>query len=242
MCPNEERPDGTDRHVQHERLHRLSHDLKNRIGGTLEVLRTLRDLPPGMDAGELHTHAERNLFLAMHQLESALDDLGLQRGPGTFTQAPCDLSAITKEAAGQAGARFARKEQVLDRDIAGPLPVLGDATALAEVVLALLSNASKFSARGAKVRLAAVRNGDRAVVTVMDAGIGLTAEDLARVFQRYAWLASRPTEGEGQARSALARAHQCATAHGGGLYASSDGPGQGCRFSLWLPLTLSSRE
>ncbi len=221
-----------------ERLHRLSHDLKNRIGATLEALRGLREPLPGLDADELHRFAERNLFLAMHTLEHALDDLGVERGPGALDLRPTDLAAIAQLAAERSSTRFARKRQTLEQDIAGPLPIRGDQDQLIELVHALLSNASKFAPEGSTVRLQASRHDQDAVVRVIDRGVGLSVgEALAGVFAGCAWRGSRPTAGEGQSRSTLARARQWAQAHGGRLVAHSDGPGSGCTFTLAVPLS-----
>ncbi|MBK6629223.1 MAG: HAMP domain-containing histidine kinase [Flavobacteriales bacterium] len=236
MSPTE--PTGTgDPRALNERLHRLSHDLKNRIGATLEALRGLREPVPGLDADELHRFAERNLFLAMHTLERALDDLGVERGPGALDLRPTDLASIARLAAERSAARFARKQQTLDLDIAGPLPIRGEQDVLVDLVHALLTNASKFAPEGSTIRMQAIPHDQDAVVRVIDRGVGLSAEDLAQVFDRYAWLGSQPTAGEGQSRSTLARARQWAQAHGGRLVAHSAGPGTGCTFMLAVPLS-----
>ncbi|MCB9179371.1 MAG: sensor histidine kinase [Flavobacteriales bacterium] len=47
---------------------------------------------------------------------------------------------------------------------------------------------------------------DRCILEVEDHGVGLSAGDLARVFERFTWLDSRPTAGESQGRGTLARA------------------------------------
>ncbi|MBK9276415.1 MAG: HAMP domain-containing histidine kinase [Flavobacteriales bacterium] len=227
---------GRDRTALDERLHKLSHDLKNRIGAALEALRGLREPGSGLSAEELHRFAERNLFQAMHTLERALDDLGVERGPGTLDLRPTDLASIARLAAERSSARFARKRQTLDLDLAEPLPILGEQDLLIDLVHALLTNASKFAPEGSTVKLQAVRFDRDAVVRVIDRGVGLGAEDLAQVFDRYAWLGSQPTAGEGQSRGTLARAHQWAQAHGGRLVAHSDGPGNGCTFTLAVPL------
>ncbi|MBV6404821.1 MAG: HAMP domain-containing histidine kinase [Flavobacteriales bacterium] len=237
MSPNEVHLEAGDRRALDERLHRLSHDLKNRIGSALEALRGLREPANGLSPADLHDFAERNLFQAMHTLERALDDLGVARGPGAVALQPVDLAQVARAAADRCTSRYARKQQSLAIDLPDRLPVHGDAELLVELVHALLTNASKFAPAGSEVHLQAADRDRQAVLSVSDRGAGLAADDLERVFQRYAWLSSRPTAGEGQARSTLARAHQWAHAHGGLLEARSDGPGAGCTFTLALPLS-----
>ncbi len=236
MSPNEPRTVAADRRALDERLHRLSHDLKNRIGSVLEALRGLREPASGLTPDELHDFAERNLFQAMHTLERTLDDLGVERGPGALALRPVDLPPLARSAAERCSTRLARKQQSLTVELPDRLPVEGDAELLVELVHALLTNASKFSPAGSEVRMKAVVADGRAVLSVCDHGVGLTTDDLERVFERYAWLSARPTAGEGQARSTLSRAFQWARAHGGRLEARSAGPGTGCTFILTLPL------
>ena len=62
--------------------------------------------------------------------------------------------------------------------------------------------------------------------------------DLEQVFVRFALLSNRPTDGEAQGRSSLAKAREMALAQNGSLVARSDGTGCGCTFTLGVPLVL----
>ncbi|MBK8341119.1 MAG: sensor histidine kinase [Flavobacteriales bacterium] len=103
------------------------------------------------------------------------------------------------------------------------------------MVHGLLTNASKFSATGSEIRLFATKEEGWVILCVDDHGVGLAPEEIPELFVRYAWLSSRSTAGEGQARSTLARARQCAHLHQGSLDAESEGIGKGMRFTLRLP-------
>jgi two-component system sensor histidine kinase/response regulator len=114
-------------------------------------------------------------------------------------------------------------------------PVWSDRVAAAAVLENLLSNAVKFSAPGRRVWVRSRRDGDTVVVTVADEGPGLSVEDQARLFQRGVRLTPRPTAGEPSSGYGLAVAKDLAVKLGGELWCDSV-RGQGCAFSLRLPL------
>jgi signal transduction histidine kinase len=61
----------------------------------------------------------------------------------------------------------------------------GDLTRLAQVVSNLLINAAKYTASDGHIQLSARKEGDEAVVTVKDDGIGIASEHLSRVFEMF---------------------------------------------------------
>lgn len=224
----------------HERLHKFAHDIRNKLAGIQEVLRSLPAATDPSEAATLTEFGERQYFKAMRDVEDLLDDMGVERGTPTLQSSPLELSAVVRAAVEAMGHRTTRKEQPVVLEVAEGIPVHGDERLLTELLSALVSNASKFSAHGRSIHIAARCSGDRALVSVRDEGVGLGPDDLGRVFDRYAWLDSRTTDGEAQGRSTLARLRQWALAHGGDLSAASAGTGQGCTFTLSLPLAAVS--
>ncbi len=220
---------------QAERLHMFAHDVKNRIGGLWEAFRLLREGPPeGMEKGELFVFAERGFFHAQRELEDLLDDLHVERGV-TAERVRFDLTASLREALRNEDFRLRKKEQSVNVTGTEHIHATGDARWTSLILQALLSNASKFSARGAPISIDLENKDGRCQVRVTDQGCGLTKEDLTQVFKRYAILSSRSTDGEPQSRGTLGRAHQWAQAQGGNLTARSQGAGQGSVFELTLP-------
>ncbi|MBK9175880.1 MAG: HAMP domain-containing histidine kinase [Flavobacteriales bacterium] len=223
---------------QAERLHRFAHDLRNRLAGIQQVLLQVREAPSD-DPSELLVFAEQQYFKALRATEELLDELGVDRGIGRLNTASIDLSRIVQDELEALAHRFERKQQRLVVELPERLLIQGDPQGIAQIVAALLSNASKFSAEGAAVRISLQAKEDMAILTMADEGIGLDDEDLKQVFTRYAWLKGRPTAGEAQGRSTLSRAVQWANAHGGQLEAASGGPGLGSTFTLRLPIGLA---
>jgi signal transduction histidine kinase len=123
--------------------------------------------------------------------------------------------------------------------------VMGDRTRLRQLLLNLVTNAIKYTPRGGRVELSAARKGDREIlIVVRDTGIGIAANDLPHVFDRF-WRAdrarSRASE-RGGFGLGLAISQWIVQAHGGTLTVQSR-LGRGTVFTVTLPaLPVSSRE
>jgi two-component system OmpR family sensor kinase len=134
-----------------------------------------------------------------------------------------------------------------DAGISVYLPVLedvtvsGDPTRLRQLFLNLVTNAIKYTPRGGRVDLSLSKRLDAITFTVRDSGIGIAANDLPHIFDRF-WRAdrvrSRASE-RGGFGLGLAIAQYIAYAHGGSLTVSSR-LGRGSVFTVTLPLDLSN--
>ena len=221
--------------MREERLHRFSHALKNKLGGLWQAATMLHDLKEGPERAQLLAMVEKNYFNGARELESLMDDFAVPRGISRLQRTALDLTALLKQSMANVTFRTEKKHQNVTFQADGAITVDGDRYVLEQLFDALLSNASKFSPIGSPIEVTASRKDDDVLVEVRDQGTGLTKEDLQEIFQRYAILSSRSTDGESQARSTLARAHQWAHAHGGSLMAASSGKGKGSCFSVRLP-------
>jgi two-component system sensor histidine kinase BaeS len=109
-----------------------------------------------------------------------------------------------------------------------------DRDRIAEVLMNLLENALRHTSPGGHVTLSTRRDGDSALLTVTDTGEGLQPDQLEHIFERfYRADASRSRE-LGGSGIGLTIARALAEAHGGSLWAESEGPGKGARFHLRL--------
>ena len=142
-----------------------------------------------------------------------------------------NLAGIAGAAADSLARRFETAEVTLVRELA-PVFVLADARWLHQVVTNLLSNALKFTPAGGTVTIRTRQEGASGVLEVEDTGVGITAAELPRVFERF-WRgkAAAQTSGSG---IGLAVAAELVRAHGGTLTAASE-PGEWTRLTLTLP-------
>jgi len=116
--------------------------------------------------------------------------------------------------------------------------VRADPDRIQQIVWNLLSNAIKFTPANGLVEVGARRHGDIVEITVSDSGIGIRADFLPLVFDRFRQAqvgAARPHSGLGLG---LAIAKELVELHQGTLSVASEGEGRGARFTIRLPLPL----
>ncbi|HTP29411.1 MAG TPA: ATP-binding protein, partial [Anaeromyxobacteraceae bacterium] len=135
---------------------------------------------------------------------------------------------------------FERAGIQLDFQPALPAPVFVDAdwARLAQMVDNLLQNAAKFTNRGGRVSvsIASEREARRAVIRVVDNGIGISPQTLARLFQPFVQADSSLDRSIGGLGLGLALVKGLVELHGGTVRAESDGLGKGAQFVMELPL------
>lgn len=181
-------------------------------------------------ADELRSQIDR--FEAL--IGDLLDASRIQQGRLDLQPEPVNLVAMVKRALVRfehAPERTPRHRLVLD----APEPVIGiwDPDRLDQVLTNLISNALKYSPEGGEVRVTLRRDGERVTITVSDQGIGISAQDQARLFQPF-------TRSEAARRSAsgtglgLYITRRIVTRHGGDITLQSE-PGVGTTVQVTLP-------
>jgi two-component system sensor histidine kinase VicK len=103
----------------------------------------------------------------------------------------------------------------------------------------LISNAMKYSPPGESILVTIAVADSRGKVTVTDHGLGIPAEHLARVFDRFYRVGGTSDAVAGQGLG-LSICKEIVTAHGGRIWAESEGPGRGSTFSFTLPLSVGA--
>ena len=109
-----------------------------------------------------------------------------------------------------------------------------------QILLNLLSNAVKFTPEGGRVDVRAKLGTDQVEIAVKDSGVGISAEDQAKLFEEFRQVgsdAARKAEGTGLG---LALTKKFVELHGGAIRVDS-APGSGSTFSFSLPLAAAAR-
>jgi signal transduction histidine kinase len=214
----------------------VSHELRTPLTlmlGPLGDMLNRDDLPS--DLHELLRLMHRNGQRLRRLVNSLLEFSRIEAGRVEASFHATDLAALTRDLASSfrsavehAGLRFVVQCEPL------PAPVFVDVEMWEKVVLNLLSNAFKFTFDG-EIRVALSVVGQHAELTVSDTGIGMDADALAHLFDRFHRVAgarSRSHEGTG---IGLALVKELVRLHGGSVIVHSQ-PGQGSRFVVTLPL------
>jgi signal transduction histidine kinase/DNA-binding response OmpR family regulator len=213
----------------------VSHEFRTPLTLMLAPLEDMR-ASPSADAEErdrielLHRNAQRLLKLVNNLLEFSRIEAG--RVEASF--APTDLSTLTTDLASTFRAAAERAGLTLIVDCPPlPEPMFVDRDMWEKIVLNLLSNAFKFTFQGSlSVRLRSVS--DHVDVEVSDTGVGIAAEELPRIFERFHRIdgaRSRSHEGSG---IGLALVHELVRMHGGDVDVRS-AVGEGTTFRVRLP-------
>ena len=121
------------------------------------------------------------------------------------------------------------------------LIVHGDMVRIEQVVWNLLSNALKFTPAGGKVTVRLRQDNSDACIEVADTGKGIPAEFLPFIFDMFRQANTGTTRQYGGLGIGLALVKQLVSSHGGRVEVDSGGVGQGSRFRVYLPLTLSKQ-
>jgi len=128
------------------------------------------------------------------------------------------------------------RDQSLDVELEEGLPqVYADKAKVRQVLLNLLSNSTKFTPDGGRLKIEAAREDERCRVSVIDNGIGIKPENQEKIFEEFCQIESPLTEEKGGTGLGLAIARQIVERHGGRIWVDSD-YGQGSRFNFTLPL------
>ena len=113
----------------------------------------------------------------------------------------------------------------------------GDRDRLMQVMINLLDNACQYTPPGGQVSIEVKRQGHEVLVAVHDSGMGIPPEHLPNVFTRFYRVdKSRSRQAGGGSGIGLTIARHLVEAHGGRLWAESQGVGKGSTFAFTLPL------
>jgi len=212
----------------------ISHDLRTPLTSIHEATHLLRERVPGPLTPRqerlvtiIGVSAERLLRL----INQILDLSRLRAGLFTLERRWVDLDRLAGRSLDELRPQAEEKGVNLRRSpVAGAVKIFGDEDRLLQVLVNLLGNAVKFTPAGGSVTLALEDMGDEVGVTVADTGVGIPAEALPRIFDRY-HQAHRNHEGSGLG---LAIVKALVEAHGGRVRADSE-ERRWSRFTVILP-------
>jgi signal transduction histidine kinase len=214
----------------------VSHELKTPltvIGGFAE---TLAD--SGLDQAQRDGFA-RTIIANVRRMQRIVDDLlDLSRiESGGWVPAPLtvDLATATAEAIAPCRDSASEKNITLGIDVAPDAATASvDPTALRQVIANFAENAIRYTPSGGRVTVFTSREGNGVWVGVRDTGIGIGAEHLPRIFERFYRVDPARSREAGGTGLGLAIVRHLAEAHGGRVRAEST-PGRGTTVAAYFP-------
>jgi len=216
-----------------EVMSNLSHEFRNAlvgIQGFSEIMRN-EDLPPQeVKAFAADIFDDSNRLTRM--INEMLDLDHMESGRVTLDLKPLDLNVQVEQAVDRAKVSGAKCKIVSRLET---LPVVdGDSDRLFQVISNLLGNAVKYSPDGGEVLVTTSHTDGEVRISVKDHGVGIAAEDLPRLFQRYERIDSKSGHKISGTGLGLVIARQIVEMHGGRIWAGRNEEG-GSEFAFTIP-------
>ena len=169
-------------------------------------------------------------------VNNLLDMTQIEAGALSVTLGPVDVETLVEEARVAFLRQGARNPVQVDL-ARGLQQISADRKRIVQVLVNLLSNASKYSQEASTIRIAATRDDIYVAFSVMDEGRGIPGDELPNLFRKFSRVGNGQ-QGESIAGEGLGLAicKGIVEAHGGRIRAESDGEGQGARITFTIPV------
>jgi len=218
-----------------EFLGMVSHELRTPLTSIKGSASTIMDAGPDLDPAVVRQFVRIIGDQAdhMHSLVSDLLDVArIETGTLPVSPEPTEVAVLLDRA--RNGFSNAGGKNNLEIDVGPDLPlVMADRRRIVQVLSNLLSNAARNSPQSSVIRVSAVRDDVHVAVSVIDEGRGIPAESLPDLFRKFSRAQSE--EQTGDTGLGLSICKGIVEAHGGRIWAESDGPGTGACFTFTLP-------
>lgn len=215
----------------------VSHELRTpltMIHGFAELLLFRKDL--GSKQSE---EALEQIYSASDRLSRLVDDLlsasKIDAGKMILTPTEVDLARAVRDAEG--AIPFDQRSRIVTRLGAEPIRVYADSDKLVQIIVNLLSNALKYSSADSEVEVSTTTDGEFAEISVVDHGIGMSDEEMSKVFEKFGRVNRQEVRRVGGTGLGLYITKSLVELHGGKIRVSSS-PGKGSVFSFTVPLVL----
>jgi len=222
--------------VRRDFISNISHELRTPLASLKALVDTLRDgaLEDPPAAEHFLNRMETEVDALTQMVQELLELSRIESGQVPLRLKPITVADVVLPPADRLCPQAERTGLRLTVDLPADLPpVLADVERMQQVVTNLVHNAIKFTPSGGEVTITAEVGESEVIVSVHDTGIGIPADDLPRIFERFYKVdRARSEKGTGLG---LAIAKHIVEAHGGRIWVESQ-VGKGSTFRFALPL------
>jgi len=223
--------------MRRELIGNVAHELRT-------PLTTIKGYMEGLMDGVLPADPEtyQHVYREADRLQRLVRDLQelsrVEAGNFELNRAQIHLDDVIRQTSTRLSPQFEEKGVDLTVDIQPNLPaVRADEDRISQDLLNLMGNALQYTPAGGAVIVAAAARDGEVRVCIEDSGIGVAAEDLPYLFDRFYRVDKSRSRAGGGSGIGLTITRHLVEAHGGRVWAASDGPGQGATFNFSLPLS-----
>lgn len=218
-------------------LANVSHEFRTPLAAQLASIELLREglkTSPPEQLEALVMSLERGTIRLTQLIDNLLESVRIEAGQLDIRRQQIDLAEVIEDAIATVEPLLRQRAQQVQRKIGDDLHMQGDAVRLAQVLVNLLANASKFAPEQSPVTLGAHRDEGQIIIWVEDEGPGPPEGALESVFERFSRGGVEPApSGMGLG---LSISRSIAERHGGSLLAARTSQAR-TRFTLTLPIT-----
>ncbi len=226
--------------MKDEFLATVSHELRtplNAILGWANILRTTdnpEDIPEGLEVIERNARAQAKI------IEDLLDMCRIISGKVRLDVQQIDLVPVIKLAVESVSPMAASKGIRVQAELDPNTPrISGDPARVQQILWNLLTNAVKFTPKGGSVDVVTERIESSVAIRVRDSGMGIEADFLPHVFDRFRQADASTTRRHGGLGLGLAIVKNLVELHGGTVRVESAGANQGTSFTILLPIVVA---
>jgi PAS domain S-box-containing protein len=215
----------------------LAHELRNPLAPLCNGLQVMKQKGnDDLTLEQCRSMMERQLGHMVRLVDDLLDVSRISRGKIELRKEPVELTKVIQQAIEAIRPTIEASGHELHVDTpADRLWVDADQARLAQVVGNLLNNACKFTGAGGRIRLVLESSGNQAVIRVQDNGVGIDAEQSARIFEMFTQVDTSLERSQSGLGIGLTLVKSLTEMHGGTVRVHSAGLGHGSEFVVHLP-------
>ena len=221
-----------------EFLATVSHELRAPLSSIKGSATTLIGAGESLDPAEtlqFHRIIDDQADHMRSLITDLLDVARIETGTLSVSPEASDVTVLVDRARNSFLSGEGHNNMHLDLDLGLP-QVMADRRRILQVLVNLLSNAARHSPESSIITLTARREGVQVAFSVADEGAGVPADLLPHLFRKHSRMEGDDYSGIAGSGVGLAICKGIVEAHGGRIWAESEGPGMGARFSFTLPI------